>query len=315
MPLLPRLFGAALFAVALSFAAPASAQTADYAQIGPWKIMSWSLGDQFNMCSATRQDPKLPDGAGGFLRLDRYPDHWEIVTDYKFGIPKQKSQVLVDGTAYPVVFEEIEAVSVGRLKRDAVVALRTARTLNLNFDPTGPLVPLKGIDRVIDTVEQCTRTRGKPDKAAGKPKPPGNIGVEWLASSGDRILPGALPAGHEANGAKLFVCAAPFANGTHPGKVRAGFDGCHIGYGGQEHSVANYTLLIGKGRWVPGQNGQIPPRAVQAGQEADGRPLYVCRAPFRGGVHPGKIGPSTGSCNIGFGGTELTLTPYDVLTE
>lgn len=316
MPFLPRaLSGAILLAVFFCLAAPAGAQTADYAQIGPWKIMSWSLGDQFNMCSATRQDPELPDGAGGFLRLDRYPDRWEITTDFTFGIPKQKAPLLIDGTPYPVVYEQIESVSVGRLRPEAIAALRTARSLNLNFDPTGPMVPLKGIGRVLDTVERCVRTEGAPDMGAGKPTPAASTGIAWLASSGGKILPGAVPAGREANGEKLFVCAAPFANGTHPGKVRPGFDGCHIGYGGQEQSVPFYTLMIGKGRWVPGQNGQIPPRAVQAGQEANGRPLYVCRAQFKGGVHPGKIGPSTGSCNIGYGGTELTITNYAVLTD
>jgi len=64
-------------------------------------------------------------------------------------------------------------------------------------------------------------------------------------------------------------------------------------------------------RWVPGSNGSVPRGAVVGGQEP-GRQLYVCRAQYQGGVHPGKVVGS--NCNIGYGGREITLPQYEVLT-
>jgi len=49
-----------------------------------------------------------------------------------------------------------------------------------------------------------------------------------------------------------------------------------------------------------------------AGHEANGTPLYVCRANYNGGVHPGKV--VAGNCNIGWGGNEIVLHSFEVLT-
>lgn len=316
MSLFPRLLGAALCVVTLGLVAPASAQTTDLAQIGPWKIQSWVINGKVDMCSAARQDPKFTGGDGGFLRLDRHDKYWEMLTDYDFGTPKQRIQVLVDGKPFPVNLEQMESVWVGRLRLEAINAMRGGRELNLNLDPTGPIVPLKDIGPALDAVERCMRTAGKADGQAAAPPPAASsayTGVDWKSASGGVLLPGAKPAGREANGAPLYVCSAPFANGEHPGKTRPGFSGCNIGYGGKEHTVPVYKLMIGTERWVPARNGQVPPNALQAGSEADGRPLFVCRAQFRGGVHPGKIGPATNGCNIGFGGNEITIATYEVI--
>jgi len=53
----------------------------------------------------------------------------------------------------------------------------------------------------------------------------------------------ALIAGTE-NGMNLWICIADFAGGKYPGKIRSGFDGCHIGLGNVEIDV-NQT----KGTW------------------------------------------------------------------
>lgn len=41
--------------------------------------------------------------------------------------------------------------------------------------------------------------------------------------------------------------------------------------------------------------------------------LYVCRANYRGGMHPGKW--YQGNCNIGWGGEEISLSHYQVLAS
>lgn len=60
--------------------------------------------------------------------------------------------------------------------------------------------------------------------------------------------------------------------------------------------------------WVP--KGNIPANAVQGGQE-NGTPLYVCRGRHEGGTHSGKI--VAGNCNIGYGGSEVVLSDYEML--
>jgi MFS family permease len=45
--------------------------------------------------------------------------------------------------------------------------------------------------------------------------------------------------------------------------------------------------------WAPASNGSIPPGAHAFGYEAPdpakGAPLFVCRANYQGGLHPGKV--------------------------
>ena len=54
-----------------------------------------------------------------------------------------------------------------------------------------------------------------------------------------------------------------------------------------------------------------PAGAISGGQEND-QERYVCRAPFNGGLHPGKL--IGGRCNIGWGGKGYELNTYEVLT-
>jgi hypothetical protein len=121
--------------------------------------------------------------------------------------------------------------------------------------------------------------------------------------------------GYEANGEPLFICRAAFNGGWHPGKIRAGFSGCNIGYGGREHTVGSYQVFTGRARWRAAQSGQIPRGMVNAGQEANGQALGVCRGAWNGGLHPGKIRAGFGGCNIGYGGQEITVGSYEVLTR
>lgn len=68
-------------------------------------------------------------------------------------------------------------------------------------------------------------------------------------------------------------------------------------------------------RWIQGDFGEVPPGAVVGGHEANGERLFICRAPYKGGFHPGKIRAAFRGCNIGYGGNEVTVNPYDVLIE
>jgi hypothetical protein len=133
----------------------------------------------------------------------------------------------------------------------------------------------------------------------------------WIPAAGGGIPEGAVIGGNENNGEPLFVCSAPFNDSMQPGKIRPSFGGCDIAYGGKEVVVPQYEVLMqrpGYG-WVPARDGYIPPGAVRGGHE-NGEGLFVCQAGHDGGMHPGKIRPEFGGCNIPFGGHEITSTAF-----
>jgi hypothetical protein len=65
--------------------------------------------------------------------------------------------------------------------------------------------------------------------------------------------------------------------------------------------------------WVYASGGHIPDGAIQHGHEADGKPLYVARAHYSGGLHPGKVRGEFGAANIPYGGAEVKVYEYEVL--
>jgi hypothetical protein len=69
--------------------------------------------------------------------------------------------------------------------------------------------------------------------------------------------------------------------------------------------------------WVRVASGQPLPSdaivgGVELGGQNNGATLYICRAEYNGGVHPGKL--IGGFCNIGFAGQEIVLSNYQVAT-
>jgi hypothetical protein len=117
-------------------------------------------------------------------------------------------------------------------------------------------------------------------------------------------------------GAMLYPCRAYFGGGLHPGKIRPGFDGCYIPYGGSEIHVASYEVLLGT---VPVEavavtpGAPLPAEAVVGGYDIDGTPLYPCSAPFQGGIHPGKTRADWGTCDVSWGGGEHWIASFNVL--
>lgn len=67
--------------------------------------------------------------------------------------------------------------------------------------------------------------------------------------------------------------------------------------------------------WVNMMRGMpLPYDAVIGGsQPYPPATLYVCRAQYNGGLHPGKL--FAGNCNIGWGGDEIVATQYQVLVS
>jgi len=140
------------------------------------------------------------------------------------------------------------------------------------------------------------------------------IHLSWgtPSNSPQNQWPAQWAAGNEADGTPIFVCRANYNGGMHPGKVVAG--NCNIGYGGNEIVLQHYVVLMGpltmRSLWVEGFSPAN--RNFRAGVDSDGvTPLYVCRALYNGGLHPGKV--VAGNCNITYGGREVVLHNFQVL--
>lgn len=141
--------------------------------------------------------------------------------------------------------------------------------------------------------------------------------VLWQAAVNGQIPQNAVPGGQE-QGKPLAICAAPYKDGRHPGKVVG--KTCNFGYAGLEVKSEKFDILLGNTallaqnplfvRWVPAQNGQVPPGAFLGAQEP-GRVLPICRAAYQGGVQPGKL--VVRNCNVAFNGKEVLIPQYEVL--
>ena len=66
----------------------------------------------------------------------------------------------------------------------------------------------------------------------------------WKGETGGIIPDGAIEAGSESNGDRLYICRARHAGGVHPGKIRFEFGGCNIPYGGKEIRIRSYEVLV-----------------------------------------------------------------------
>ncbi|KAJ2169689.1 hypothetical protein IW139_002533 [Coemansia sp. RSA 353] len=68
-------------------------------------------------------------------------------------------------------------------------------------------------------------------------------------------------------------------------------------------------------QWVKASNGYIPPRALCQGSDSDGQPLFIARAYFKDGLHPGKAAPhlKDGGFALGWGGASHSFNEYEVL--
>lgn len=144
-------------------------------------------------------------------------------------------------------------------------------------------------------------------------------GLRWAAASGaPAIRAEALgrevgPSGERS----LYACRVYLSDGSVlGGKTGPGFEGCNVARNGQEAVERQYELLIGlpgrASRFASYSAGRTPTAAVPAYALA-GQPYAICRAYYRGGIHPGMLMPGRG-CLVTYGGQMLVLPDaYEVL--
>lgn len=136
---------------------------------------------------------------------------------------------------------------------------------------------------------------------------------QWIDFAMGKPIPSnTVIGGFEKPNRTLYVCRAPYNGGMHPGKIVS--QKCHISWGGNEIIFTRYQLLVSnqKLKWIPGSNGSIPANAVPGGNERN-RTLYICQARYKGGIHPGKLVGN--NCNIAWGGNEVAIPYYNILTR
>ena len=140
--------------------------------------------------------------------------------------------------------------------------------------------------------------------------------VSWVQSNED---PNKSTGGmHTGANRMMYSCRAPYgdgiyAGGVHPGKTWGTSAGCAIGWGGMEIVVPPPVEMIqisGPYKWSKDKSQGTP---VQAGKEADGTPLFICRLKTEDGIHPGKTRNDWGNCHVGWGGTERSGTDFEYL--
>jgi len=148
--------------------------------------------------------------------------------------------------------------------------------------------------------------------------------LRWMPSNRyQRLLAGALPAGHEGN--RVFrLCRVSKAQDLHLGKWMEGQ--CHIGYGGREEVYDQYELAAVADlkafqrdyTWAaaPGatQGAPLPPaiaKAALGGGYEHGRPVKACLGLRGTERHAGKL--IANRCNYGYGGAEVVTDQFAVL--
>lgn len=132
----------------------------------------------------------------------------------------------------------------------------------------------------------------------------------WADALANQPLPRQAVVGGYERGAPLYICHAQYGNGMHPGKVVG--PNCNITFDGHEIPMPRYQVLVSETppHWL-NANGNIPPVAIKGGHE-NGQPVFICQADYAGGVHPGKL--ILNVCVIGYGGSEVSLANYRLLT-
>lgn len=141
-------------------------------------------------------------------------------------------------------------------------------------------------------------------------------GFTWISSSNGHVPENAVLAGNTVTGEPLYVGRAHHDGSLTPGKIHRSHGCIYIPYGGQEHSILHYEVLVAqaKATWVGASAyGPIPPNAIVAGNDSDGTTIYVGRCFHEGDQLPAKVMPSKQVAYISFNGQEIPKHSYEML--
>ncbi|KAM7342289.1 uncharacterized protein ACRADG_009754 [Cochliomyia hominivorax] len=135
----------------------------------------------------------------------------------------------------------------------------------------------------------------------------------WIPSSGGSVPPHALQVGQTSDGEPLYVGRGHWAGSLTPGKIHPSHGCLYIPYGGGEHKLENYEVLVQPETWVSSSGCNIVPGTIVAGHDCDGDPIYVGRAYHDGDLLPAKVVPNKGCAYVSYGGQEHTKYDFELL--
>ncbi|KAH8272559.1 hypothetical protein KR026_006266, partial [Drosophila bipectinata] len=135
----------------------------------------------------------------------------------------------------------------------------------------------------------------------------------WVPASGGEVPPFALRVGQTADGEALFIGRGYFQGSLTPGKVHPSHQCLYIPYGGQEHRLEAYEVLVQPEVWVSSSGRNIVPGTVVGGHDADGDQIFVGRAYHEGDMLPAKVIPNKGCAYVPYGGGEVVKHDFELL--
>jgi len=143
-------------------------------------------------------------------------------------------------------------------------------------------------------------------------------GFSWVASGHGHVPPGAVATGNTNQGEPLYIGRAHFQGSLTPGKVHRSHACLYIPYGGDEHAIKSYEVLVGSQRssWVPASTfGPLPDGAILAGNDVDGTPIFIGKSYHEGDQLPGKVlrTPHKNVAYVPYNGMEVEKHQFEVL--
>ncbi|XP_026841400.1 uncharacterized protein LOC6590718 isoform X1 [Drosophila persimilis] len=135
----------------------------------------------------------------------------------------------------------------------------------------------------------------------------------WIPASGGHVPPHALRVGQTSDGEPLFIGRGYFQGSLTPGKVHPSHHCLYIPFGGKEHSLEAYEVLVQPETWISSSGGHIVPGTVQGGHDTDGDQIFVGRAYHEGDLLPAKVVPNKGCAYVAYGGSEHVKHDFELL--
>ncbi|XP_055921309.1 uncharacterized protein LOC129952619 [Eupeodes corollae] len=136
----------------------------------------------------------------------------------------------------------------------------------------------------------------------------------WLPSSSGSVPPHSVTVGPTTDGEPLYIGRGHWEGSLTPGKVHPSHGCLYIPYGGREHRLDCYEVLVQPETWVSASGSYVVPGTVHAGQDADGDAIYVGRAYHEGDLLPAKVVPGKGCAYVAWGGQEHVKYDFELLT-
>jgi len=100
-----------------------------------------------------------------------------------------------------------------------------------------------------------------------------------------------------------------------PCKILPTKQAAYVSHNGIEILKHNFEVLVGHDvKWKKERNGKVPRDAYPGGRTKTGEQLYIGRADHNRSQTVGKVHPSHGCIYIPYGGQEVSVKDYEVLT-